>query len=68
MTKVVAANYIEKPYTDVYAGGNLAPGASYKFTGLEEYQYYPYTLGFTYSVYPESVAEWVKNLFAGIYE
>ncbi len=68
VTKVVAANYIENPYTDVYAGGKLAPGSSYKFTGIEEYQYYPYTLQFTYTVYPESVSEWVKALFAGDYE
>ena len=70
VTKVVAWNYLEKPYTDVYANAAaLAPGATYKFTGLEEgYRYYAFTKEFTYSVYPESVAEWAKALFAGEYE
>ena len=70
VTKVVAWNYVANPYADVYENAQpLAPSAGYKFTGAEEgYRYYGYTTDFTYNVYPESVADWAKALFAGEYE
>ncbi len=70
VTKVVAWQYLKAPYTDVLASGApLAPGSTYTFPALEEgYKYYGFTKDFEYSVYPESVADWAKALFAGEYE
>ncbi len=70
VTKVVAWNYIENAYTDVNAGQPaLAVGDTYRFTGAEaNYNKYQYTMDYDYTVYEESVSEWVRNLFAGAYE
>ena len=70
VTKVVAWNYIENAYTDVNAGQPaLAVGDTYRFTGAEaNYNKYQYTMDYDYTVYEESVSEWVRNLFAGVYE
>ncbi|MDD6212047.1 MAG: hypothetical protein PUB22_02690, partial [Clostridiales bacterium] len=70
VTKVVAWNYIANPYNDPNEGGKtLAVGDTYKFAGKEEsYAYYEYTMDYDYTVYEESVAEWVSNLFNGEYD
>ncbi|WP_349167940.1 DUF4214 domain-containing protein, partial [Hominifimenecus microfluidus] len=69
VTKVVAWNYIENPYTDVNAGQKpLKAGDIYHFTGVENYNKYQYTMDYEYVVYEESVSKWVRNLFAGTYE
>ena len=70
VTKVVAWNYIENAYTDVNAGQPaLAVGDTYRFTGAEaNYNKYQYTMDYDYTVYEESVSQWVRNLFAGTYD
>ena len=70
VTKVVSWFYIDNPYNDVNAGQKaLKAGDLYRFTGQESnYANYKYTMNYDYTVYAESVSEWVKNLFAGAYE
>ena len=67
VTKIVAWNYIARPYTDVYVNATLKAGDHYKFTGAEDYAYYDYTMDFDYTVYAESISEWAHNLLAGDY-
>ena len=64
VTKVVAWDYLGKAYTDVWQGQSaLKAGDAYTFTGLEEgYANYQYTMDYQYTVYPESVAQWVKSV------
>ena len=62
VTKVVASNYLENPYTDVWENqAELAAGDSYTYTGQEEgYANYDLTRDYQYTVYPESVSEWAR--------
>ena len=62
VTKVVASFYLDAHYTDVWENQpDLAPGDTYTFTGTEaDYEYYPYTADYEYTVYPESVSEWAQ--------
>ena len=55
---------------DVNAGQPaLAVGDTYRFTGAEaNYNKYQYTMDYDYTVYEESVSQWVRNLFAGAYD
>ncbi len=64
VTKVVASFYLEAPYTDVWEGqADLSAGDTYTYAGTEEgYANYDRTLDYTYTVYPESVAEWAKSV------
>lgn len=65
VTKVVAWNYLDHPYTDVWENQRaLRAGDTYTFTGKEStYKHYDKTMDYTYRVYPESVAEWLRKIF-----
>lgn len=64
VTKVVAWYYLGSPYLDVEKNTELEPGDTYKYSGTEEdYANYEYTMDYEYTVYAESVAEWVQNVF-----
>ena len=65
VTKVVAWNYLDHPYTDVWENQRaLRAGDTYTFTGKEStYTHYDKTMDYTYRVYPESVSEWLRKIF-----
>lgn len=64
VTKVVASFYLDQPYTDVWNGqGSLSAGDTYTYSGKEEnYKNYGITMNYEYTVYPESVSEWAKQV------
>jgi len=47
--------------------GHLKAGDTYQYSGKEEsYEKYQYTMDYVYTVYPESVAQWAKDVFASV--
>ena len=67
VTKVVAWYYLGQPYMDVEKGTSLKAGDTYQYSGKEEsYEKYQYTMDYVYTVYPESVAQWAKDVFASV--
>ena len=67
VTKVVAWYYLGQPYMDVEKGTSLKAGETYQYSGKEEsYEKYQYTMDYVYTVYPESVAQWAKDVFASV--
>jgi hypothetical protein len=65
VTKVVAWNYLERPYNDVTEDGAiLEPGDTYTFAGTDpDYKYYDKTMDWEYTVYAESISEWLQMIF-----
>ena len=57
------------PFTSalVEKGTSLKAGETYQYSGKEEsYEKYQYTMDYVYTVYPESVAQWAKDVFASV--
>ena len=67
VTKVVAWDNLGQPCMDVEKGTSLKAGETYQYSGKEEsYEKYQYTMDYVYTVYPESVAQWAKDVFASV--
>ncbi len=72
VTKVVAWNYLARPYNDPWQDRPaLAVGDTFTYSGLEEDEAYKdkaKIMDYEYTVYPESVSQWAQAVFDTVEE